>query len=163
MPPIAPVPETPKRAAPNANPAAPNGNAVADPGAVPNQAAPNANPAAPAAPGNPALNPAAPAVAPMNTATPPANLAASLTLSVQWVETWIGGTSQTWVPQTLTFGGQGYTTHAPSPGKGQIGMGTLKGETGVTRLVVVGSAPAVCAGWIGALVGVGVGALGFWR
>jgi hypothetical protein len=159
--------------APNANPAAPNANPVANPNAAPNQAAPNANPAAPAVPGNPALNPAVapvqpvapvvpvapvaplpPVVAPANPAVPVANPATSLSVTVQWIETWIGGTSQTWVPRTVTFGGQGYVTQAPSPGKGQVGMGTLKGEAGITKTVVVGAAPTVGFGWVVAAVGV---------
>lgn len=154
MPPVA--------AAPNANPAAPNANPVANPNAVPNQAAPNANPAAPAAPGNPALNPAvAPIqpVAPVNPAVPPANGAVPVSVTVQWAETWIGGSIQTWVPQTITFDGSGYATQAPSPGIGHIGMGTLKGDFGVTRTVVLGAAPTVGAPWVVAAAGV-VGAVG---
>lgn len=79
---------------------------------------------------------------------------------MQWIETWIGGKTQTWVPQTITFGPVGYTTQAPSPGQGHIGMGTLKGKVGVTQTVVVGAAPTMGAGWIAAAVGVGFGAVG---
>jgi hypothetical protein len=152
----------PVDAAPNANPAAPNANPVANPNAVPNQAAPNANPAAPAVPGNPALNPAAaPAVpaAPVNPAVPPANGVPAISETVQWVETWIGGTVQTWVPKTITFDGVVHATQAPSPGIGHIGMGTLTGELGITRTVIMGSAPSMSAGWFVAAMGL-AGAVG---
>lgn len=79
---------------------------------------------------------------------------------MQWIETWIGGTKQTWVPRTVTFNFPEFVTQAPSPGKGEVGMGTLKGEVGITKTVVIGGAPTMGAEWIAAAVGVGVGVVG---
>ncbi|KAF2031159.1 hypothetical protein EK21DRAFT_111198 [Setomelanomma holmii] len=59
-------------------------------------------------------------------------------VTTQWLETWIGGTSQTWVPHTITFHFQAMMTSLPPPGSGEIGMGTLTGKTGQTQTVVVG-------------------------
>jgi hypothetical protein len=163
VPPVAPAtPEEPAvestdKGAPNANPAVPNADPAANPDAVPNLAAPNANPAdpainlaaapaQPAAPNNPAVtaNPAPPPAAPAN---PPASI------TVQWIETWIGGRTQTWVPRTVTFNTPALITQAPHPGKGEIGMGTLTGQVGVTKTVVAGGAPTRGVEWMVALMG----------
>jgi hypothetical protein len=80
-------------------------------------------------------------------------------VTTQWVETWIGGTSQTWVPKTITFHFQAMMTYVPPPGKGEIGMGTLTGKTGKTQTVILGAAPSQAAEWkkgVAAAIGVGI-------
>lgn len=151
---------------------------------------PNANPAVPANPANPAvINPAVPAnpVAPINPAVPvpPAAVLTTTTplatpttaasvpagvafdsITVQWVETWLGGTSQTWVPKTITFHFPAYVTQAAQPGMGEVGLGSLTGRTGFTKTVVVGGAARATAAsevgkaWAVAAVGAGVGLIG---
>lgn len=80
---------------------------------------------------------------------------------VQWVETWFGGTSQTWIPKTITFQFRPWPTQAPLPGKGEIGMGTLTDEPGKTKTILVGAAPTQAAGWIrGVVAAMGVGVVG---
>jgi len=79
-------------------------------------------------------------------------------VSVQWVETWMNSTSRTWVPQTFTVHFPSRTP-GPSPGRGQIGMGTLTGEAGHTKTLLVGAAPTQAAGLakgIAAAVGAGL-------
>ncbi|KAF1847122.1 uncharacterized protein K460DRAFT_352302 [Cucurbitaria berberidis CBS 394.84] len=120
--------------------------------------APPANQIAPAVP--PAavpVNPAAPALT--TAAAPLAAPDVNDFVTVQWVETWIGGTSQTWVPKTISFHFKDMT--APLlPGKGEIGMGTLTGEPGQTKTVMLGAAPTEAAGWRGVAAAVGVGVVG---
>ncbi|KAF1943768.1 hypothetical protein EJ02DRAFT_121513 [Clathrospora elynae] len=80
-------------------------------------------------------------------------------VTVQWIETTIGGTYSTWVPNTIIFDFKPYRTQAPLPGKGEIGMGTLTGKTGQTQTVMVGAAPTQGPGWVkgvAAVVGVGI-------
>ncbi|KAL6709097.1 hypothetical protein ACN47E_001913 [Coniothyrium glycines] len=84
-------------------------------------------------------------------------------VSVQWVETKIGGTSRTWVPLTVTFHFEPFLDPAPLPGKGEIGMGTLTGKTGQTQTIVMGAgaAPTDTAVWLkGVAAAVGVGLAG---
>lgn len=81
-------------------------------------------------------------------------------MSVQWVETWIGGTSQTWVPKTITFHFQAYMTQAPLPGKGEIGMGTLTGVPGQTKTVTAAAAPTQDPALLKGLVALGMGVAG---
>ncbi len=79
--------------------------------------------------------------------------------TVIWAETFIGGTYSTWWPHTISLDFKPAQTHAPLPGVGEIGMGTLTGKTGVTRTIVVGAAPTHGAGWatgLAAAVGVGL-------
>jgi hypothetical protein len=79
--------------------------------------------------------------------------------TVVWAETWIGGTYSTWWPHTISLDFEPAQTHVPLPGVGVIGMGTLTGRTGVTRTVVVNSAPTSGLGWskgLAAVVGVGM-------
>lgn len=116
---------------------------------------------APAAP--PAIPPAPPVAVPL---TPPANpLAAAPTqtasefVTVQWIETWIGGTSRTWLPHTITIHNEGLS-NAPLPGKGEVGMGTLTGKPGVTRTFIKGAAQTLGPDWIGAVAAVGMGIAG---
>ena len=80
-------------------------------------------------------------------------------VTTQWIETWIGGTSRTWVPRTITLHFKPHITQAPLPGQGEIGMGTLSGKTGNTQTVVVlaGGAPGRAVGWMGGVVGLGLG------
>lgn len=79
-------------------------------------------------------------------------------VSVQWIETWIGGTSRTWLPHTFTFH---FATRSPDPppGKGQIGMGTIKGEAGHTKTIMIGAAPTQAVDWVkgvAAVAGAGI-------
>ncbi|KAF2826001.1 hypothetical protein CC86DRAFT_248340, partial [Ophiobolus disseminans] len=79
-------------------------------------------------------------------------------VTTQWVETWIDSTSRTWVPKTITLRFKPMSVAAP-PGSGEIGMGTLTGETGKTKTIYVGAAPSQAPGWVhgfAAVVGVGV-------
>lgn len=79
---------------------------------------------------------------------------------MQWVETWLDGTS-TWVPKTITIKYDTAQSRAPEPGKGVIGMGTLTGEVGKTKTVVMGAAQTVGGGWyMGVVVAAGVGFVG---
>lgn len=163
----------PAGAAPVVDPAALPQPDPANPAVPVNQDVPPANPAVPvpAAPQNPAVpvnNPttvaAVPvmpgAVTPINQALPAAPTTNAQFVSVQWVETWVGGTSQTWVPVTVSFR---FTVEATAagPGKGQIGMGTLTGDTGKTKTFVLGAAPTQTAAWArGVVAAVGVGLAG---
>ncbi|KAH8725858.1 hypothetical protein GQ44DRAFT_615058, partial [Phaeosphaeriaceae sp. PMI808] len=80
-------------------------------------------------------------------------------VTTQWLETWVGGTSQTWVPKTIVYHYEPMPT-APSPGRGEIGMGTLTGDTGKTQ-TVMGVAPVHTARLIhGVAAAVGVGIAG---
>jgi hypothetical protein len=48
---------------------------------------------------------------------------------------------------------------APRPGKGEVGMGTLTGELGVTQTIVMGAAASQAPRWVegvAAVVGIGV-------
>ncbi|KAB2108761.1 hypothetical protein AG0111_0g2884 [Alternaria gaisen] len=79
--------------------------------------------------------------------------------TVVWAETWIGGTYSTWWPHTISLDFEPAQTHVPLPGVGVIGMGTLTGRAGVTRTVVVNSAPTSGLSWskgLAAVVGVGM-------
>ena len=138
-----------------------------------------ADPVPPPAPAPP-LNPVAPAPAPapapaVAAPAPPANVAgaagAGVTpvtapfsnvpfVTVQWAETFIGGTYSTWWPHTISLDFK--QTVIPLPGKGQIGMGTLTGKTGQTQTVVMGAAPTNgVGGWVkGVAVAAGVGVMG---
>ncbi|EOA87332.1 uncharacterized protein SETTUDRAFT_179109 [Exserohilum turcica Et28A] len=111
--------------------------------------------------------PPAPAPAPPATSTTVAGSLATGPFSnvpfvtVQWGETFIGGTYSTWVPYTISLDFKPERTAAPIPGKGNIGMGTLTGETGQTQTVAVveGAAPTPVARWakgVAAVVGVGI-------
>lgn len=101
------------------------------------------------------------------TSTPPTlNATGDDYISVQWVETWIGGSSRTWVPQTFTVHFPDRTP-GPSPGKGQIGMGSIKGEAGHTKTIVVAAAPtqaaaAALAKGVAAAAGLGILGLVVW-
>jgi hypothetical protein len=69
-------------------------------------------------------------------------------------------TSRTWVPVTVTLRYKPVSP-APPPLSGAIGMGTLTGETGRTRTVVMGAAPSQAAGRVrGIVAAVGVGIVG---
>ncbi|KAF2439797.1 hypothetical protein P171DRAFT_111651 [Karstenula rhodostoma CBS 690.94] len=108
----------------------------------------------------PAIMPAPPAaVPPAPVAAPPNEPGVSIT--VQWVETWIGGTSRTWLPHTITLRNEALSEAAPPPGKGKIGMGTLTGRLGVTRTVIEGAAKTVGPEWkVGAMAVMGIGIAG---
>ncbi|KNG52475.1 hypothetical protein DDE82_006325 [Stemphylium lycopersici] len=130
----------------------------------------------PPPPPAPLLIPIAPAPAPAVAApAPPANIAGATGaratpvvapfsnvpfVTVQWAETFIGGTYSTWWPHTISLDFK--QTVISLPGKGQIGMGTLTGKTGQTRTVVVGAAPTNgVGGWVkGVAVAAGVGVMG---
>jgi hypothetical protein len=104
-----------------------------------------------------AIPPAPPTNAPA--AAPPNESGVSIT--VQWIETWIGGTSRTWLPHTITLHNQAALETVPAPGKGQIGMGTITGRLGVTQTVIQGSAKTVGPEWkLGAMAAVGIGIAG---
>lgn len=148
--------------APNAPANAPDAPAAPPPNAP---AAPAINPPAAA---STSARPVAPLAANPDTSVPHITTTSSLLstpgvnqdfVSVQWVETWIGGTSQTWVPKTITFHFQAFVTQAPMPGIGEIGMGTLTGVPGQTKTVAAAAAPtqdtALLKGLVAAL-GVGV-------
>ncbi|KAF1960941.1 hypothetical protein CC80DRAFT_501188 [Byssothecium circinans] len=124
--PVNPAPVNPAPVNPAPAPAVP-------PAVAP--AAPVANPVAPVAPANPPAVPPPPGVPAAG-----ANPSVSISVTVQWVETWIAG-SQTWVPTTATlmFKMMGETT-APAPGSGVMGMGTLTGKVGITRTIIKGAA-----------------------
>ncbi|KAI1560642.1 hypothetical protein PtrEW4_011060, partial [Pyrenophora tritici-repentis] len=89
-------------------------------------------------------------------------------VTVVWEETFIGGTFSTWVPYTVSLDFKPSTVHAPLPGKGGIGLGTLTGEIGHTQTVVIAAAPTQVAAaptaggvWIrGVAAAVGVGIAG---
>jgi hypothetical protein len=55
---------------------------------------------------------------------------------------------------------QAFVTEAPKPGRGEIGMGTIEGEIGVTRTVFMGGAPNTNWARMGGVVGIGMGAVG---
>lgn len=74
-------------------------------------------------------------------------------VTIQWVETWIGGTYSTWVPRTITFRSNNRTP-GPLPGKGEIGMGTLVGEIAKTKTEIMGAAPTRTPSWAKGLVAV---------
>jgi len=81
-------------------------------------------------------------------------------VTTQWVETWLDSTSRTWVPRTITLRYKPAKL-APLPGSGEIGLGTLTGETGKTKTVVMGAAPSQGPGWKrGVVAAVGVGIVG---
>ena len=81
-------------------------------------------------------------------------------VTVVWEETFLG-TYSTWVPYTISLDFKPSKIHAPLPGKGGIGMGTLTGETGHTQTVVIGAAPTQGAVWVrGVAAAVGVGIAG---
>lgn len=82
-------------------------------------------------------------------------------VTVQWVETFVGGTYSTWWPHTISIDFKPQRSVAPAPGRGEIGMGTLTGKTGQTQTVVevVAAAPTHDSGWakgVAAMVGVGI-------
>ncbi|KAH4989758.1 hypothetical protein HBI76_073280 [Parastagonospora nodorum] len=80
--------------------------------------------------------------------------------TTKWVETWVGGTYSTWTPTVITVI---HKTPAPAPPlwHGEIGMGSLTGETGITQTVFLGAAPSQAAGWArGIVAAVGVGFAG---
>jgi hypothetical protein len=82
-------------------------------------------------------------------------------VTVQWVETTLGGTYSTWWPHTISLDFDPAKNQAPLPGKGEIGMGTLTGRTGQTQTIVMGAAPTQGAGWVkGVAAAVGVGVVG---
>jgi hypothetical protein len=82
-------------------------------------------------------------------------------VTVQWAETFIGGTYSTWWPHTISLDFDAQANQAPPPGKGEIGMGTLTGKTGQTQTIVMGAAPTQGAGWAkGVVAAVGVGVVG---
>lgn len=66
--------------------------------------------------------------------------------------------TKTWVPVTITVKFEAVPDQAPQPGIGQIGMGTLTGQPGVTKMVQVGAAPTRGAEvFKGFMVAAGVG------
>jgi hypothetical protein len=80
--------------------------------------------------------------------------------TTKWVETWVGGTYSTWTPTVITVI---HKTPAPAPPiwQGEIGMGSLTGETGKTQTVYMGAAPSQVAGWAkGVIAAVGAGIAG---
>lgn len=169
--PVAPSSLTVPAAAPSVNlaPVVPVNQAISVPGtpanptvSVPTVLSAQANPIAPAMP--PAVNPVVPAVPSAihtTTSLTPSPVVDGDFVSVQWVETKIDGTLRTWVPKTITFNFHAHTTQGPLPGKGEIGMGTLTGDTGRTKTVVMGAAPTYTPGWMrGVAVAVGVGFAG---
>ncbi|KAJ6194814.1 hypothetical protein J3E72DRAFT_403556 [Bipolaris maydis] len=122
---------------------------------------------------NPAVNPVPPVPAPtptssgssMTTSTSASHAMTSFSnvpfVTVQWVETFIGGTYSTWWPHTISIDFKPQRSAAPAPGRGEIGMGTLTGKTGQTQTVVevVAAAATQDSGWtkgIAAMVGVGI-------
>ena len=122
-------------------------------------------PAAPVAP--PAIPPAPPAAALLTpSTTPPAAIPVpthglSVFVTVQWLETWIDGTSRTWLPHTITLHQEALTGAAPPPGKGEIGMGTLTGKVGVTQTIIEGGAATTRPKWqAGAVAAMGMGMAG---
>ncbi|KAG9191086.1 hypothetical protein G6011_09174 [Alternaria panax] len=118
-------------------------------------------PAAPAAPATP-INVAGTAGADVTRLARPTSTFSNVPFyTVVWAETWIGGTYSTWWPHTISLDFKPAQTHAPLPGVGEIGMGTLTGRTGVTRTVVVNAAPTPGVGWVeGLAAAVGVGIAG---
>jgi hypothetical protein len=73
----------------------------------------------------------------------------------------MGSTSRTWVPKTITINFDISPSKAPEPGKGIIGMGTLTGETGKTKTIVLGAAPTAGVGkWRVGMVAAGVAVMG---
>ncbi|KAJ5024168.1 hypothetical protein PSV08DRAFT_378823 [Bipolaris maydis] len=122
---------------------------------------------------NPAVNPVPPVPAPtptssgssMTTSTSASHAMTSFSnvpfVTVQWVETFIGGTYSTWWPHTISIDFKPQRSAAPAPGRGEIGMGTLTGKTGQTQTVVevVAAAATQDSGWtkgIAAMAGVGI-------
>jgi hypothetical protein len=80
--------------------------------------------------------------------------------TVKWYESWVGGTYSTWFPTTITVHPP-FLTPAPRPGKGEIGMGTLTGELGVTSTIVPGAALSQAPGWAkGVAAAIGAGFVG---
>jgi hypothetical protein len=133
---------------------------LAPPGVVNPAPIPPIDPVLPAAPG--IVDPAAPAITPTTTTNPATpTLTGADYYSVKWVETWIGGTSQTWVPRTLLFHFEPMSP-APQPGEGVIGMGTLTGKPGQTKtFYMLAAAPTPTAVWLrGVVAAVGAGAVG---
>ncbi|KAF1921440.1 hypothetical protein BDU57DRAFT_426151, partial [Ampelomyces quisqualis] len=79
--------------------------------------------------------------------------------TIQWVETWIGSTYSTWVPKTIVLHFRTMSP-APPPGRGEIGMGTLTGET-QQQTVIMGAAPSHRPDWVrGVVAAIGVGVAG---
>jgi hypothetical protein len=76
-----------------------------------------------------------------------------------WIETWLDSTSRTWVPKTVTFHFPEISP-APRPGKGEIGLGTLTGNSRKTQTVALGAAPSQTAGLMGIAAAIGVGIVG---
>jgi hypothetical protein len=159
----APAPVIPPAVVVPVDPAVP-----APPGVVNPAPIPPIDPALPVAPGivDPAAIgaavPVAPAIMPTATTNPATpTLTGADYYSVKWVETWIGGTSQTWVPQTLLFHFEPMSP-APQPGEGVIGMGTLTGKPGQIRtFYMLAAAPTPTAVWLrGVVAAVGAGAIG---
>ncbi|EMD65077.1 hypothetical protein COCSADRAFT_181035 [Bipolaris sorokiniana ND90Pr] len=122
---------------------------------------------------NPVVNPVPPAPAPAPTSsvssrTTSTSVTHAMTsfsnmpfVTVQWVETFVGGTYSTWWPHTISIDFKPQRSVAPAPGRGEIGMGTLTGKTGQTQTVVevVAAAPTHDSGWakgVAAMVGVGI-------
>ena len=65
------------------------------------------------------------------------------------------------MPKTITINFDISPSKAPEPGKGIIGMGTLTGETGKTKTVVLGAAPTGGARkWRAGMVAAGVAVVG---
>lgn len=116
----------------------------------------------------PGIAPVAPLAVPpaITPAPPPAPVAvlpneSGVSITVQWIETWIDGTSRTWLPHTVTLRNEALSGAPPPPGKGRIGMGTLTGRLGVTRTVVQGAAQTVGPEWkVGAMAAMGIGIAG---
>lgn len=132
---------------------------AAPPGVANPAPIPPADPALPVAPG--VLNSVASTTTPTTTYPPTPTLTGDDYYSVRWVETWIGGTSQTWLPQTLLFHFEPMSP-APQPGEGVIGMGTLTGTPGQTKAFgMLADAPKPTASWVrGVVAAFGAGAIG---
>lgn len=65
------------------------------------------------------------------------------------------------MPKTFTINFDTSPSKAPEPGKGIIGLGTLTGETGKTRTIVLGAAPTGGVGrWRAGMVAAGVAVVG---
>ncbi|OCL12044.1 hypothetical protein AOQ84DRAFT_166785 [Glonium stellatum] len=71
-------------------------------------------------------------------AAPTLTQTAAPVVSTQWVETTIGGVV-TWVAHVYTQTFAAVPSQLPEPGKGEIGMGTLTGQVGVTKTVDAGA------------------------
>ena len=59
-------------------------------------------------------------------------------VTTQWIETTIGSLV-TWVPHVYTQTFAGTPGQLPEPGNGEVGMGTLTGQVGVTKTVDAGA------------------------